>query len=289
MAKSVSAPNAPAHTRIEPLWRALAIIVAIVVAGAGCGGSGGDVPADVAAQLDVPDETLAVLGDSSAERIPRIELREATVLADALDAELRIVVAGDGQDLVDAEAVADAYGGTVLSYKAGDVAFQAASTELETEQLNRATAAAGDERDMGASALAFVDVLEDEGPEFKSTSLTTVLLWVLFIVAALFVLWQALAYWRARKRAARRRRQFEERQRILADWADRLVPEIEQVAEQQGRLDATGRRTLDDTIAQVGAAREGIAGATSLGDLDANEIRIARSAMKLRSLRQLVG
>lgn len=247
-------------------------------------GSTATLPDAVTRQLDIPNNPIATLSESTSEEIPRLDLLQATARARSIGTELRFVVAGDNDELVNAKDVADRYGGTVLSYKSGDTDFAAASRSMDNDQLNRAIAAAGTESDMGASALAFVRLLEDEGIQAQRASVSP-WIWLLLAFAAAFVIYQLLNYLRARKRAARRREKFQERKDILADWANRLVPEIDAVSPYAARLDANGQRMLTEARDQVGNVVPALANATSLGELDASEIRIARTAIKLRSLR----
>lgn len=261
-------------------------------------GSTATLPEAVTGQLDIPNNPIATLSDSTSEDIPRLDLLQATARARAIGTELRFVIAGDTDELVDAEAVVEEYGGTVLSYKSGDTVFFAASKSMDNDQLNRAIEAAGSESDMGASALAFVRLLEDEGIQAQSSGVLSSRLlpsgvspwiWVLLAVAAIFVLYQLWNYLRARKRAARRKAKFHERKEILSDWATRLVPEINAVTPHAGRLDSSGQRMLTESRDQVSKVVPALAEATSLGELDASEIRIARTAIKLRTLRQTLG
>lgn len=251
-------------------------------------GSTATLPEAVTGQLDIPNNPIATLSDSTSEDIPRLDLLQATARARAIGTELRFVIAGDTDELVDAEAVVEEYGGTVLSYKSGDTVFFAASKSMDNDQLNRAIEAAGSESDMGASALAFVRLLEDEGIQAQSSGVSP-WIWVLLAVAAIFVLYQLWNYLRARKRAARRKAKFHERKEILSDWATRLVPEINAVTPHAGRLDSSGQRMLTESRDQVSKVVPALAEATSLGELDASEIRIARTAIKLRTLRQTLG
>ena len=245
-------------------------------------------PDAVTRQLDIPNNSIATVSDSISEEIPRIDLLQATSRARSLGTELRFVIAGDTDELVDAQAVADRYGGTVLSYKSGDPRFTA-SGEMANEQLDRAIAAASGEPDMGASALAFVRSLEEDGGIQERGSSVPWWIWLLLAVAIAFVLWQLRAYLSARKRATRRRDNFAHRQDILRDWAQRLGPEVDIVQPHYARLDAGGRRMLDESRSLIESVIPAVADASSLGELDASEIRIARTAIKLRTLRQRLG
>ncbi len=241
-------------------------------------------PDAVTRQLDIPNNSVATVSDSITEEIPLSDLLRATSLARDLGTDLRFVIAGDTDELVDAQAVADRYGGTVLSYKSGDPRFTA-SGEMSNDQLNRAIAAASGEPDMGASALAFVAQLEADGGIQPGASSVPWWIWVLLAVAIVFVLWQLRAYLSARKRAARRREHFAHRKDILRDWAQRLGPEVDAVQPHYARLDPERRRVLDESRQLIESVIPAVADASSLGELDASEIRIARTAIKLRSLR----
>lgn len=251
-------------------------------------GSDVALPDAVTRQLDIPNNSIATVSDSISEDVPRIDLLQATSRARALGTELRFVIAGDTDELVDAQAVADRYGGTVLSYKSGDARFTA-SGDMDNDQLDRAIAAASGEPDMGSSALAFVRQLEDEGGIKERSSGVPWWIWLLLAVAILFVLWQLRSYLEARKRATRRRDNFAHRREILRDWAQRLGPEVDMVQPHYARLDPDGRRMLDESRSLIESVVPAVADASSLGELDASEIRIARTAIKLRTLRQQLG
>lgn len=251
-------------------------------------GSDAALPDSVTRQLDIPNNSIAVVSDSVSEDVPRIDLLQATSRARALGTELRFVIAGDTDELVDAQAVADRYGGTVLSYKSGDPRFTA-SGEMAIEQRDRAIAAASGEADIGASALAFVRQLEEDGGIQAASNGVPWWIWVLLAVAVAFVLWQLRSYLSARKRAARRRENFAHRQDILRDWAQRLGPEVDVVQPHYARLGVDGRRMLEESRSLIESVVPAVADASSLGELDASEIRIARTAIKLRTLRQQLG
>ena len=266
---------------------ALVLLGVLSVLVSACG-SDATLPDAVTRQLDIPNNSIATVSDSISEEVPRIDLLQATSRARALGTELRFVIAGDTDELVDAQAVADRYGGTVLSYKSGDPRFTA-SGEMDGDQLDRAIAAASAEQDMGASALAFVRQLEQDGGIQAGGSGVSWWIWLLLGVAIAFVLWQLRAYLSARKRANRRRENFLQRQDILRDWAQRLGPEVDAVQPHYARLDPDGRRMLDESRSLIESVVPAVADATSLGELDASEIRIARTAIKLRTLRQQLG
>lgn len=269
----------------------LTLILALAVFLPACGGSGDPVPDDVVRALDIPNNTMAIVGESMSEEVPQSEMLAAAARARDLGAELRFVVSGDDRELVNAKSVADRYGGIVLSYKTGSPSFLAGGN-ISDDQLGRAVQAAGVESDMGASAQAFVDVLEADGEiETRGRGLGGVPLWIwaLLAVAIIFVLWQLRNYLAARRRAERRQAKFAERQALLADWAQRLAPEVETVRPHYSRLDATGRTMLDESGSFVNTVGSTIEGASSLAELDAAEIRIARTAIKLRTLRQTLG
>lgn len=267
--------------RARLVYLLLSVVALLVPA---CG-SDVTVPDAVTRQLDIPNNSIATVSDSITEDIPRLDLLQATSRARELGTDLRFVIAGDTDELVDAQAVADLYGGTVLSYKSGDPRFTA-SGEMATEQLDRAIAAASGEPDIGASALAFVRQLEEDGGIQAGSASVPWWIWAVLAVAIVFVLWQLRAYLSARKRATRRRENFAHRQNILRDWAQRLGPEVDIVQPHYARLDTDGRRMLDESRSLIESVIPAVADASSLGELDASEIRIARTAIKLRTLRR---
>ncbi len=274
-------------TRLRRPRLVLVLLVALAMCVSACG-SDVALPDSVTRQLDIPNNSIATVSDSVSEEVPRIDLLQATSRARALGTELRFVIAGDADELVDAQAVADRYGGTVLSFKSGDERFLA-SGEMSADQLDRAMAAVSGQPDMGAAALAFVRQLEEDGGIQAGSSGVPWWIWALLAIAVVFVLWQLRSYLSARKRATRRRENFAHRQDILRDWAQRLGPEVDAVQPHYARLDIDGRRMLDESRSLIESVVPAVADASSLGELDASEIRIARTAIKLRTLRQQLG
>ena len=272
-----------------PVWRlprALPAVVVVFAALVGACGSSAELPDAVRNELDVPGSSLAVLSDETSEQIPLLELAEATTRAEEIGVELRIVIAGDEQQLVDAKALADRYGGTALSYRSGDVGFEAASANMATEQLNRAVSAAGIEGDKGASALAFVRVLEREGLQTERTEWVRTLLVALAATGGLLLLYLVRRYRRARRRAEKQHDELVERREMLADWAARLGADADQLALLEGRLDPMTAAVLQGSREMIGRVHAGVQAADTLGELDMAEIRLARVAIKLRNVRQ---
>ena len=162
--------------------------------------------------------------------------------------------------------------------------FDAASRDLTGAQLNEAVEAAVNGR-IADSASAFVGVLETIDMSSARSSNRAWLLWLL-VPSAAFMLWGAWSYFQARNRRIKRRAGFDERKWILADWASQLGPELESLRPLVATsLDPENQRRWnesDETVRKVVPALES---ATSIGELDAAEIRIGRTAIKLRDLR----
>lgn len=279
----VGAPDSawPAAVR-----RALVGLIALAVLALGaCGSGGGSVPEAVAATFDQQGQRIAYLGDTGAESVVERDLDAAIESADALGVDLRIVVSGESFDLVDAKAVTSDYGGTAITYKAGHDTFKTHSVEVTGDQLKRARDAATRQAELGASARSFVSVLEQEGLERRGGGPIRLLLWILFALAATFLVWQALKYRKITRRNKRRRAQFEKRKASLQEWVGLLTEDVNDLIGSQNRLGLNERRTLDSVRSQVGDAQQAVSSAKKIGDLDANEIRVARAAMKLRTLR----
>lgn len=270
-------------------------IVAIAVATlAACGGSGGELPSEVTDALDIPNESLAILVDDSVlaegsiEPVPRLDLLRATARARELGTELRFTIVGPDDELVDAQAVANRYGGVALSYKLGAERFFAAGNRMSQDQLDRALEAAKGQPDLGSFALAFVSVLEEDGGVIRPARVPT-WTWMLLAVAVAFVLWQAWNLRRARRRAARRRRLFGERQEGLVEWAHLLGREVDALQPHWSTFEADRRDRLDECRAFLESVVPTVESAGAVGDLDAAEIRLARTAIKLRQLRADAG
>ena len=174
-----------------------------------------------------------------------------------------------------------------MSYQSGGAAFEAASRDMSAEQLERAIGAAKVEFDIGESATAFVDVIEAEGLDPLGRTFGRTALLLLLIPAGLFMLSGAFSYMRARKSRLKRQRQFVERKEVLTDWAAQLGPEVESlrplVAASQ---DDSAQHTWHESQKFVESISNNLAGARSVGELDAAEMRIGRTAIKLRDLRR---
>lgn len=262
----------------------MALFVAAALALAACSGSS-DLSAEVVRSLDIPGEAVAVVGDSISEPIPTTEILQAVAVARSAGTELRVVIAGDDVDLVDPTAVVDRYGGTVLSYKTSDLDFRTSSSDIDDGQLNRARDAA-QVVGIGPSVTAFAGLLEEEGGVVpKPGNALRWLLWVGLAVCALIFFWQLGRFRSARARSKRLSRAFDERQASLHEWVSTLKPEVDRLAPFSTRLDAAQLRQLDESKQFLESIDESISRSTSLPDLDAAEMRISRTAIKLRDLR----
>jgi len=280
--------NFPAANRSRGVSFVVALLVLLGLSGAACSSDPVPLADEVTRQLDIPNESIAVIGVDDGELVRRIDLARSVAIAEELGTQLRIVVSGPEDQLVPAQGVVDRYGGTALTYKSDGGTFTTASRNMNGGQLDRARSAAEQADSIGGSALAFVQVLQGEGIQAGGTSLGRWLVLLLLAAAFLFVLTQLRAYLKARKRAKRRRADFASRSEVLRDWAQQLEPQVEEVQAQRSRLDRAGLTALKESSAFVAGVVETIDGATSIGELDAAEIRIARTAIKLRNLRQQI-
>lgn len=267
------------------------LIAAVVVALGACGGSYANLPADATRLLEA-GERVVVLGPTTGQTIDEDELRATAARAAEAGTELRVVVSGDGRELIDPSPIVDRFGGTAITYityaAEGDD-LSVASRDLTNAQLIRATDAAATRSAIDESTEAFVDLLVTEGVQTRSFSLARLLLWIALGAAAVFLVAQFLGFRKARAKTRRRRAEFDRRKASLAEWIGLLRVEADELVSAQQRFAPAARRNLDEARTQVGALGSAVEGATTLSDLDANEIRVARAAMKLRTLRSELG
>jgi len=223
------------------------------------------------------------------EEVPQEQLLQAAARARSAGTTLRIVVAGPEDEFIPAKDVVDKYGGTAISYQAQELAFQGASNDIASGQLDRAIDAAKVEFNIGDSADAFVRVLETEGLEPLGSGITSLLLLILFGLAALFMLAGAWSYMQARKKRARRQREFVERKTMLAEWATQLAPELESLRPAvAASADAGAQTAWHEARDFVERVMPQLEKASNAPDLDLAEMGIAQTAMNLRDLRNTV-
>ncbi len=265
----------------------LVLLVAVLGMMTSCSQSAEPLPDDVAALFDVANNAIADLTPDDSEAVPRNEMMQSVLRAKASGTTLRIVVAAPDGQFVSAKSVVDRYGGTAIAYQADRTSFEGASRDMSSSQLNRAVDAAKVEFDMGDSAAAFVSVVETEGiePPGRSTARTGLL--VLLGLAALFMVSGAWSYLQARKRRNKRIAEFIDRKAVLTDWAAQLNPEIESLRPLVvASPDDTAQRTWHDSQEFVESITPTLEAASTAGELDVAEMRIGRTAIKLRDLRR---
>lgn len=251
-----------------------------------CAESVDPLPDAVIAQLDITNNAIADLTADGGDDVPANELRQSVLRAQGAGTTLRVVVAAPDGEFVSAKSVVDRYGGTALAYQAGGASFEGASRDMSAGQLERAIGAAKVEFDIGESAMSFVDVLESEGLEERGTPLGRWLLLGVLALTALFMLSGAWSYLQARKRRLKRHRQFVERKAVLTDWAAQLGPEVESLRSfVAASSDDAAQHTWHESQEFVGSISSALEGASTVGELDAAEMRIGRAAIKLRDLR----
>lgn len=277
-----------APTRSSRVLSRLALpLFALVLLISSCTDSAEPVPADVAAQFDITNNSIADLTLEDSEAVPRPELIQSVLRAQTAGTVLRIVVAAPDGEFVSARSVVDRYGGTAISYQADRTQFEGASRDMSAEQLDRAVDAAKVQFDIGDSAAAFVDVIESEGIEERGRTFARTVLLLLLIPAGLFMLSGAWSYLQARKRRINRHQAFTERRVILTDWAAQLGPELESLRPLVAASpDDAAQRTWHDSQEFVTSIVPTLDAATGLGELDVAEMRIGRTAIKLRDLRR---
>ena len=268
------------HSGRSRLPAALALLVLFVVS---CSDSA-SIPGAVADQFD-RNGSIADLTQAGQEDVPRVELLQATSRARELGTELRIVIAGVDDELVSASAIVSRYGGTALSYKANDTRFEAASEDIHSDLIDQAIGPAGESGDLGASANAFVDVLEAEGLRSPGRRWWPPVAIALLAASLAFVAIQAFRLVRARKQANKRRADFDNRKQVLRDWAERLAPEVDALASRASNGGESAQQTLHEALDFSTRIVAKVDEATTMGDLDAAEMRLGRNYIKLRDLR----
>lgn len=265
----------------------LGLFVTFLLLLSGCGGSSSSLDAEAERQLEIADNGVADLaGDLGTEQVPTERLRQIISRAEEAGTDLRIVVAAPDGEFISAKAVVDRFGGTAIAYQADRTGFEGASRDLSAEQLDEAVNAAKVELDIGDSADAFVSVLERDGVESRTTSGARPVLLALLIPAALFMLWGAYSYFRARKRRIRRQVTFDQRKAVLLDWADQLRPQLDDLGPMVvASPDLAAQKTWHESNDFVSSIMPVLSEARTIGELDAAEMRISRTAIKLRDLR----
>jgi len=276
-------------TGLGALTKLIAVLAVFVLVGTGCSQAATPLDDEVARLFDIGGNRIADLTPADgAEAVPTDAIQQAIARADSAGTALRVVVVGPDAELVPAKAIVDRYGGTAISYKANDVAFQGASRDLSAAQLDRAIGAAKNELDIGDSAAAFARVLETEGLESASGASTSrTIWWILLGLAGAFMLAGAYSYWKARKRRLKRQRAFAERKQTLNDWASQLGPEVESLREPvAASSDDLAQGVWRESQEFVSGIIPTLQAARSAGELDAAEMRIGRVAIRLRDLRR---
>lgn len=276
--------------RVSRLRRAAQLglsLSALVLLLASCSDSAKPLDEQVSTQFGIANNAIADLTAEGSHDVPADELRGSVERAHAAGTTLRIVVSAPDTDIVSAKTVVDRYGGTALSYQAVGAAFEAASSDMSADQLNRAINAAKVEFDIGDSASAFVSVIESESLVAPGRTFARTAVLLLLIPAALFMLSGAWSYMQARKRRLKRHTVFVERQAVLTDWASQLHPAVESLRTLvASSSDDAAQTTWHETQQFVYSISASLATATNVGELDAAEMRIGRTAIKLRDLRR---
>ena len=276
--------NSPNVRTLPKLALGLLALIALLTS---CSESAEPLSDDVIGLFDIQNNAIADLTDDSGEDVPRNELMQSVLRAKEAGTNLRIVVAPADGEFVSAKSVVDRYGGTAISYQADRTSFEGASRDMSGSQLDRAVDAAKVEFDMGDSAAAFVNVIESEGLDARGSSGARKVLLFLLIPAALFMLSGAWSYLKARKRRQKRHEEFVARKNVLADWAAQLGPEVESLRPLVAASPDDGaQRIWHDSQEFVASIESTVQSATTAGELDVAEMRIGRTAIKLRDLRR---
>jgi len=263
------------------------VLSSLLLFAASCSPAADPVLAEAAELFDAGERLVDLTPANGAEDVRRSEVVQAIAQADEAGTALRVVVAAPEGEFIAASSIVDQYGGTAISYQANRTGFEGASRDVSKAQLDRAVAAAKDELDIGDSATAFVKVIADEGVEPRGRSMASTLLWFLLALGALVMVSGAYSYWQARRRRKKRQVDFEARKAVLTDWAGQLRPEVESLrVPVAASADDSGQQTWHDSHDFIAKILPSLDQATGAEDLDAAEMRIGRTAIKLRDLRR---
>lgn len=273
--------------RFRVVPKLLAAFVVLLGVMTSCSQSAEPPPADVISLFDVANNAIADLTPEDSEVVPRNAMMQSVLRAKAAGTNLRIVIAAPDGEFVSAKSIVDRYGGTAISYQADRTSFEGASRDMSGSQLDRAVDAAKVEFDMGESAAAFVSVIESEGLQPRGRSTARWALLLLLIPAGVFMLSGAWSYLQARKRRQKRHASFIERKAVLTDWAAQLSPEIESLRPLVvASPNDEAQRIWHDAQEFVTSVGPTLDAASTAGELDVAEMRIGRTAIKLRDLRR---
>lgn len=114
--------------------------------------------------------------------------------------------------------------------------------------------------------------------------------WLLIALAALFLialLWTLYKVLAGSRRRQREEQEFEERRRILKDWAGTLRAPVTELQPHVAAAKSSSLATMYNDALKVARESEGnLDRATAIPDLDAAEIRIARAQMQIRDVRK---
>lgn len=114
--------------------------------------------------------------------------------------------------------------------------------------------------------------------------------WLLVLLAALLLialLWTLLRVIMNGRAKAREAEEFEERRRILTDWAGTLRAPVTELQPHVAAAKSSSLAAMYNDALKVARESQGhLESATSLPDLDAAEIRIARAQMQIRDVRK---
>lgn len=277
----------PKSPNFRTIPKVLVAVLAVLGLLSSCSDSAEPLSEDVIALFDVANNAIADLSPEGSEDVPRNQMMQSVLRAKEAGTNLRIVVASPDGEFVSAKSVVDRYGGTAIAYQADRTNFEGASRDISGSQLNRAVDAAKVELDMGQSAAAFVGVLESEGLEAPGRSSGRTALLILLAVAAIFMLSGAWSYLRARRRRQKRHDDFVSRKTVLTDWASQLSPEVEALRPMVAASPDDGAQQVwHDSQEFVSSIVPTLDAATTAGELDVAEMRIGRTAIKLRDLRR---
>lgn len=263
---------------------ALFLVSALFLVVSACAtSSGGPLPDDVVALLDVDHRAVADLTvpGPGVEIVDRESLEQAALRAKSAGTDLHIVIVDKDRDLISADSIVSKYPGTALSFKANDPTWGFASTDINIGQLERAMQAGAGASTMAETATAFVGVIESEGIERPSKN-NVILLTVLFLASLAFFIGRLMSFLSSRKRKETTQQDLDDRKAKLVEQVGSMRNDIAQI---MLKGDDNVRAQTREHGQRITDLLDSVNSAQSVLEIDEAEIRLNTIAMKLNSLR----
>lgn len=230
------------------------------------------------------------------------QLDAAVTKAKADDVDLYIAVLADDTSGVKAKAILEgvAAGREVTVLLFSPTVYDFESSEICPPRFDEASANADTAittQNPDVAANAFVDellALPDEVCESTDSDAATGgwpwWLWLLLFVAAIALVWFLASIAKAIGRSRRRERdeiEFDDRRRILKEWAGTLRAPITELQAPVAQARSSSLASMFNDALKVARESDGeLERATTLPELDRAEIRIARAQMQVRDVRK---